>query len=126
MEFVSTTDAPKPAGHYSQGVVHNGLVYVSGQVPIHPESGALAGYTIEEQAEQVFQNVQGVLRGAGSDLDGVLKVTIFVTDASHWGAVNDAFSRAFGDHRPARAVIPCGKLPRNFLIEVEAIAAVKE
>jgi 2-iminobutanoate/2-iminopropanoate deaminase len=125
IEFVSTTDAPAPAGHYSQAVVHGGLVYVSGQLPVTPGSAERRVGSIEEQTERVLRNVEAVLRAAGSGLDLVLRMTIYVSDISLWPAVNETFARVMGGHRPARAVVPVKELHYGYQIEVEAIAAVR-
>ena len=121
---ITTPNAPKPAGHYSQGVVHNGLVFVSGQLSIDPETGEKKLGSIEEQTEQALKNVHGILKAAGSDWDHVLKMTVFVADISLWEAVNNVYMRILGENRPARAIIPCGPLHYGFLIEIEAVATL--
>ncbi len=123
MKLIQTDRAPAPAGHYSQAVVHNGTVYIAGQLPIDPETGEKCLGSIEEQTEQVLKNVTAILDAAGSGLDRVLKVTIYVSDISLWGGVNAVYAKFFGDHRPARVVVPTRELHHGFLIEVEAIAA---
>jgi 2-iminobutanoate/2-iminopropanoate deaminase len=125
IEFVSTADAPAPAGHYSQAVVHGGLVYVSGQLPVTPGSAERSVGSVEEQTERVLRNVEAVLAAAGSGLDLVLRMTIYVSDISLWPAVNETFARVMGEHRPARAVVPVKELHYGYQIEVEAIAAVR-
>ena len=105
---VFTTEAPTPAGHYSQAIVHNGLVYVAGQLPIDPATGEKKTGPIEEQAEQVLRNLRAILRAAGTDLHRVLKVTVYISDIGLWGKVNEAYARAFGEHRPAR-LLACGR-----------------
>ena len=126
MIVVSTPDAPAPAGHYSQAIVHEGVVYVAGQLPIDPNESERRVGSIEEQTEQALKNVAAILRAAGSSLDLVLKVTVYVSDISLWGRVNAVYARAFGDHRPARAVVPTRDLHYGFQIEIEAIATVSE
>src|SRR6478672_4110101 len=121
---ISTPNAPKPAGHYSQGVVYNGLVFVSGQLSIDPQTGQKKLGSIEEQTEQALTNVHEILKAAGSDWDRVLKMTVFVADINLWEAVNKVYMRILGEHRPARAVIPTGPLHYGFLIEIEAVAAL--
>jgi 2-iminobutanoate/2-iminopropanoate deaminase len=121
---VSTPDAPTPAGHYSQGIVHNGLVFVSGQLAIDPRTGERKLGSIEEQTEQALNNVHGILKAAGSDWDRVLKMNIYVSDINLWDAVNKVYIRVLGEHKPARAVVPVGTLHYGFLIEIEAVAAV--
>jgi 2-iminobutanoate/2-iminopropanoate deaminase len=122
---ISTPNAPEPAGHYAQAIVHDGLVFVSGQLPIDPRTGEKRIGTIEEQTEQALANVAAILRAAGSDLDSVLKVTVYIADISLWGRVNAVYAQAFGDHRPARAVVPTRDLHYGFQIEVEVIAYVE-
>ena len=124
MITVSTPDAPRPAGHYAQAVVHNGLVYVSGQLPVDPASGEVRLGSIEEQAEQALKNVAAILRAAGSDPGHVLKTTVYVSDISLWGRVNAVYVAFFGDHRPARAVVPTRELHDGFQVEIEAVAAI--
>jgi 2-iminobutanoate/2-iminopropanoate deaminase len=125
IKAIVTDKAPVPAGHYSQAIVFNGLVYVSGQVSIDPETGEKRAGTIEEQTELTLRNVGAILRAAGSDLNRVLKMTVYITDMSLWGAVNTVYSQVLGEHRPARAIIPIKALNHGFQIEVEAIAALK-
>lgn len=120
---VNTPNAPAPGGHYSQAVVYNGLVFVSGQLAIDPQTGEKKLGSIEEQTEQVLKNVSEILKAANSDLSRVLKMTVYISDINLWGAVNTVYARLLGEHRPARAVIPTGELHYGFLIEVEAIAA---
>lgn len=125
MEKVLTPNAPQPGGHYSQAIVHNGLVYVAGQLSIDPATGERKLGSIEEQTEQTLKNVAAILEAAGSDLQHVLKMTVYISDINLWGAVNETYARVFGEHRPARAVIPVKDLHYGFQIEIEAIAAVK-
>lgn len=126
MQKIQPADFPEPKGHYSPAVVHNGLVFVSGQLAIDPATGEEKTGSIEEQTEQCLRNVESVLKEAGSDLGHVLKMTLFVSDENLWGAVNETYKRILGEHKPARAIIPVGKFRGSFLIEVEAIAAVRD
>lgn len=123
---IATIDAPAAGGHYSQAVVHNGLVFVSGQLSIDPQTGEKKLGSIEEQTERVLRNVEAILKAANSDFSRLLKVTAYVADIELWSAVNEVYARVLGEHRPARAVIPSGKLHYGFLIEIDAIAAVNE
>lgn len=125
MEKIQTKNAPITTGYYSHGVVHNGLVFVSGQLAINPETGEPVTDSIEAQTEQCLRNVEAILFEANSDLNHVLKFTIFVEDESLWGAVNETYKHIMGEHKPARAIIPVGKFRGDFLIEIEAVAAVK-
>ncbi len=120
---IHTQDAPSPAGHYSQAVVYNGLVFVAGQLAIDPLTGEKRLGSIEEQTEQALRNVGAILKAAGSDLSRVLKMTVYISDIDLWGRVNEVYARVLGEHRPARAVIPTKELHHGFLIEIDAVAA---
>lgn len=124
MEIVFTPDAPKPAGHYSQGVIQGGLVYVSGQLGVDPADPRKKPGDIEAQTEQALKNIAAILEAAGSDPSRIVKMTIYISDISTWGKVNEVCARFFGGHKPARAVIPCGELHFGYLIEAEAVAAL--
>lgn len=123
MDFISTAAAPMPAGHYSQAVVHGGFVFVAGQLPIDPANPARQLDTIEEQTEIALANVAAILKAAGSGMDRVVQMTVYVSDVSLWGKVNAVYARIMGDHRPARAVVPTRELRHGMMIEVQAIAA---
>jgi 2-iminobutanoate/2-iminopropanoate deaminase len=120
---IETKNAPAAGGHYSQAVVHNGLVFVSGQLSIDPQTGEKKLGSIEEQTEQALKNVEAILKAANSDFGRLLKMTVYVADIELWAAVNKVYARVLGEHRPARAVIPTGKLHYGFLIEIDAVAA---
>lgn len=126
MISINTNSAPTPGGHYSQAVVHNGLVFVSGQLPIDPVTGEKNTGSIESQTELTLRNVQAILEAAGSDLNHVLKATVYVANIDLWGQVNTVYARVFGEHRPARAVVPTRDLHYGFLIEIEVIAALAD
>lgn len=124
MTFIQTPNAPAPGGHYSQAVEHNGLVYLSGILPITPLGEKLTGKSMREQTEQVLVNLDAILEAAGSSRQNVLKTTVFVSDINTWGEVNQVYAQFFGDHRPARSVVPCATLHYGFGIELEAVAVV--
>ena len=126
MREISIPNAPKPSGHYSQAIVHNDIVYVSGQLPVDPRTGEKRISSIEEQTEQALKNLAGILKAAGSDINQVIKTTVYVSDIELWGRVNEVYARFFGEHRPARAVVPTKNLHYGFQIEIEAIAAVSK
>jgi 2-iminobutanoate/2-iminopropanoate deaminase len=126
MEMISTSDAPAPAGHYSQAVVNDGLVFVSGQLAVDAASGRKDTGTIEQQTRIALENVAAILRAAGSDVDHVLKTTVYISDIELWGRVNEVYAEFFGSHRPARAVVPTRDLHYGFQVEIEAIASVRE
>jgi len=121
---ISTPKAPLPRGHYSQGIIHNGLVYVSGQLPVDPDTGEKILGSIEEQTEQVLKNVKAILEEAGSGLDHVVKATVYISDIRLWDRVNAVYANHFHRHRPARVVVPVNTLHYGFQIEMEAIGAV--
>lgn len=121
---VHPSNAPKPSGHYTPGLVYNGLVFVSGQGPEIPGSGQFAGTTIESQTEQALRNVEAVLTAAGSGLDRVLQMTIYLTDIALWPGMNATYIKVMGSHKPTRAAIPVRDFAPGMLIEIQAIAAV--
>ena len=123
MQVIDTRDAPTAAGHYSQAIVHNGVVYVAGQLPIDPKDKNRPVGSIEEQTERTLRNVEAILVAAGSGLDRVLQMTIFISDIELWGGVNTAYARVMGSHKPARAVVPVNDLHYGYQIEIQAIAA---
>lgn len=124
IRIVETPNAPLPAGHYSQAIIHDRTVYVAGQLPIEPGTNAKVLGSIEEQAERTLKNVQAILEAAGTDLAHVLKVTVYITDISQWGAVNAVYGKFFGAWKPARALVPTKDLHHGFLIEIDAVAAL--
>jgi len=126
MEKIFTPNAPKPAGHYSQAIIHDKVVYVSGQLPIEPVTGEKRPGSIEEQTEQVLKNLAEIIKAAGSDINKVIKTTVYISDIQLWDRVNSAYSQFFGEHRPARAVVPIKKLHFGFDIEIEAIASLPQ
>jgi 2-iminobutanoate/2-iminopropanoate deaminase len=122
---ITLTNPPtmaKPGGHYSHAVSANGLVYVSGQLPIAPDGSKLNEASFDQQAKQVLDNVASALRGAGSDVSRLLQVRVYVTDIESWPAFNTLYAAWAGDARPARAVVPVPQLHYGFKIEVEAVA----
>lgn len=126
MKTVETLRAPRPAGHYSQAVVHGGLVFVAGQLPHDVENPGRAPGDAGEQTERTLRNVEAILEAAGSGLDRLLSVTVYVADVGLWPQVNAAYARVLGPHRPARAVVPVKELHHGWLVEVQAVAAVRE
>lgn len=124
MERIFTPNAPAPVGHYEQGWKHGNLVFVSGQLPVNPETKEKCTGTVAEQATQSLKNVKAVLEAAGTSLDRVLKVTVYISNIRLWDEVNAVHSEFFGDHKPARSIIPTRDLHYGFKIEIEAIAAI--
>ena len=124
MKKVSTTYAPAVVGHYEQGVISGGFVFVSGQVAVDPATGEKVLDSIEAQTEQALRNVEGVLRASGCELSDVVKLNVFLTDIEHWSKVDAAIGKVMGDHRSARAIIPVGAFADGLLIEIDAIAEI--
>lgn len=123
MEIVTTKQAPEAIGPYSQAIINGGLVYTSGQIPVNPETGEIAGNTIEEQAEQVLKNLAAVLEAAGSSVEKIIKTTCFLADMSCFSTFNAIYERHIVG-KPARSCVAVKTLPKNVLVEVEAIAVV--
>lgn len=121
MNKIETKNAPAAIGPYSQGMSFGDLVFVSGQIPVSPETGVVAGLAIEAQAEQSCKNVAAVLTAAGSDLEHVLKTTCFLADMADFAAFNAVYAKYFTNN-PARACVAVKELPKGVLCEVEAIA----
>ena len=126
MQKIKLPNAPEPKGHYSSAVVHNGLIFVSGQLPRNAETGEVETGAIEAQTELALRNVEQILLDAGSDLNHVLQMTIYVSEMELWDQVNETYARILGEHRPARAIVPVKDLHFETKIEIQAIAAVKE
>ncbi len=123
---ILTSNAPAPGGHYSQAIVHNGLVYVAGQLPIALGQKEHIVGSIEDQAAKIFTNLDAILLAAGSRRDLVIRVTVYISDVALWGKLNQVYAEFFGEHRPARTVVPCNKLHYGYDVELDAIAAVAE
>lgn len=122
MRIISSAAAPKPVAAYSQAIEANGFIFTAGQLGLNPETGKLAS-GLEAQTEQVFRNLAALLEAAGSSVDRVVKVNIFLADLTHFAPVNAIYERFVGAHRPARTTIEAGALPQGALIEVDLIAA---
>ena len=126
MKKIKLPNAPVPVGHYSPAVEHNGLIFVSGQLPRDAVSGEVETGAIEAQTELALRNVETILLAAGSDLNHVLQFTIYVSDMELWDKVNAVYAQILGEHKPARAIVPVKDLHFGTKIEIQAIAAVKE
>jgi 2-iminobutanoate/2-iminopropanoate deaminase len=123
---ISTADATQPAGHYSQAVRHGDVVYVSGQLGFEPGSGEPVVGSVETQVRNCLANVAAILEAAGSSLDKTLKMTVYVSDVALWPEVNAVYAEVMGDHKPARAIVPCNTLHHGFQVEIDAIAALQD
>lgn len=124
MKIVKTRHSDKNPGHYSPGVIHKGILYVSGQLSINPETGRIPEGGIAEQTRQALENMKEVLDSAGTTKDNVIKVSIYIADVEFWPEVNKVYSEFFESHKPARIVVPVKKLNYGCLVEIEALAAV--
>lgn len=124
--IVQTDSAPAAIGPYSQAVVHGGLVYTAGQIPLDPSTGELVEGDIAAQTERVIGNLEGVLKAAGSSLGAVLKTTVFLRDMGDFAAMNEVYGRFFGDHKPARSTVQAARLPRDCGVEIECVAALTQ
>lgn len=121
---VQTDLAPRPGGHYAQAVVHHGIVYCSGQLPVDTRTGEIVQGPFEAQAETVLRNLAAILAAAGSNLQCTIRTTAYLARMEDWEAFNALYSKTFGSHRPARTVVPVGTLHHGALIEMDAIATV--
>lgn len=123
MQYVQTSEAPQAIGPYSQAVKVNGMVYTSGQIALTPD-GEMLGDDVVIQTKQVLKNLSAVLEAAGSSLGSVVKTTIFLQDMDDFATVNEIYAEAFGMHKPARSTVAVKTLPKNALVEIDAVALV--
>ena len=124
-KIIHTSDAPEAIGPYSQAVVHNGMVYCSGQVGFDPETMEFAGDDVESQARQVMENLQQVLEEAGSGFGNVIKCSIFLDQMGDFGKVNEIYGEYFPEQPPARETVAVDTLPKNAKVEISCIAYVE-
>ena len=122
---IHTTEAPKAMGTYSQGIKSDNFVFTSGQIPINPQSGELIKGDFKSEVKQVLINLNGVLKGGGSSLQQAIKLTVFLTDLSHFAQVNEIFNEFFPDNPPARSAVQVSALPMNARIEIDAVGHVE-
>lgn len=123
VEVVVTNQAPAPAGHYVQGTICNGVLYVSGQLPVRPDGVHAPEAPFEDQVRQVLGNLLAVVNAAGSSPERILKVTAYIVGVENWPRFNAVYASVLGDARPARSVVPVPELHYGYLIEIDAIAA---
>ncbi len=121
-QIISTDKAPQAIGPYSQAIEVNGMIFTSGVIPINPATGELVTGTIEEQADQAIGNLAALLEAAGSSTDKVVKTTVFIKDMNDFGKVNEIYAKYFTKDCPARSCVEVARLPKDVLIEIEAIA----
>lgn len=122
LESVTTPDAPRAIGPYSQAIVVDGWVYCSGQIALDPASGEVVPGDVSVQTERVMKNLTAVLGAAGASLGRVVKTTVFLADMADFAAMNEVYGRHFGEHRPARATVAAAGLPRGVRVEIECVA----
>ncbi|MDU2649091.1 Rid family detoxifying hydrolase [Anaerococcus vaginalis] len=122
MKIIETKNAPGAVGAYSQGIVSNGFVYSSGQLPLVPETGELISDDVKKATRQSLENVKAIVEAGGSSVEKIVKVNIFLDDVNDFAAVNEAYAEFFGDHKPARSAVQVAALPKGAIIEIEAIA----
>ena len=119
---VESNEAPKAIGPYSQGIKAGGFVFVSGQVALDPATSALVGSDVATQTERVLQNLQAIVEAAGSDLDRVVKTTVYLRSMADFAAMNEVYKKYFKSEPPARATVAVAGLPRDALVEIDVIA----
>lgn len=123
-QVIQTETAPEAIGTYSQGVVHNGVLYTSGQIALDPESGRMVSKDAEKQIRQVFRNLAALAEAAGTSLQNTLKLHVYLQDLSHYDAVNSIMAEFFDPPYPARAAMQVAALPRDALVEMDAMIAL--
>ncbi|MEK6725513.1 MAG: RidA family protein [Deltaproteobacteria bacterium] len=123
-EVISTDKAPKAIGPYSQAIRAGGFIFVSGQIPLSPDSGEVVTGDIETQTERVLKNISAVLESAGSSMEDVVKTTVFLTDMTDFSKFNECYARFFTRNKPARATVEASRLPRDVRLEIDAVAVV--
>jgi 2-iminobutanoate/2-iminopropanoate deaminase len=121
IRMIQTDAAPAAIGPYSQAIVAGPFMFVSGQIGLVPESGELTGENLEPQAKQALQNMARIVRAAGFELDQVVAVDVYLTDIQQFGPFNKIYQDFFGAHRPARAVVQVGALPKGAVVEVKCV-----
>ena len=125
MKNVVTTDrSPKPIGPYSQAIKANGLVFVSGQIALDPQSGEFVGTDVRQQTERVLENLKAILEAAGTSLKHVVKTTVFLKDMNDFPAMNEAYAKYFSTTPPARSTVQAARLPKDALVEIDVIASL--
>ena len=125
MKYIQTENAPKAVGPYSQAIVSNGFIFCSGQIGLDPKTNDLVE-GLEEQTHQVLKNLSEVLKAENSNLEKVVKITIYLSDINDYAKMNEVYGQYFSNHKPARAAFAVAGLPKGALIEIEAVAEVKE
>lgn len=125
MKIIIPKDSPKAGGHYSPGVISNGMLYISGQLPVDPETGNTITGDVSAHALRALQNMELILIAAGLSKENVVLCRVYISDVALWANVNSVYASFFGDHRPARVVVPSRSLHGGALVEVEAMAELE-
>jgi len=125
MEAIHTAKAPAAIGPYSQAIRAKGFIFVSGQIPLIPETGEMAGPDFQDQARQALENMKQILKAANCGLDNVVSVDVYITDMARFGTFNEIYGTYFSEHKPSRAVVEVRALPKGAMIEVKCIAAAE-
>jgi 2-iminobutanoate/2-iminopropanoate deaminase len=125
-KVIFTPNAPKPIGPYSQAVQANGVLFISGQVPLDPETGQVILSSIREQTRKVLENIKAVIEAANSNLSAIVKTTIFLKSLDSFDEVNQIYSEYFGEIKPARTTVEVSRLPKGVDIEIDAIAVLEK
>lgn len=126
LDVISTNDAPKAIGPYSQAIRANGFVFVSGQVAIDPATQQVINGDVAAQTERVLKNVAGILNAAGSGIESVVRCTVFLKNISDFAAMNEVYGRYFTTNPPARSTVEVSRLPKDVLVEIDAIAVLRK
>lgn len=125
-QAISTDDGPKAIGPYSQAIKANGLVFLSGQIPLDPATQQLIAGDVAVQTERVLQNITGILRAAGSSIAQVVKTTVFLKNMNDFAAMNEVYGRHFTNEPPARSTVEVARLPKDVLVEIDVVALASE
>lgn len=123
-EIIATENAPGAIGPYSQAVKTGNMVFCSGQIPIDPATGEFVSDDVAEQTEQVLKNLSAVLTAAGTNLNNVVKTTVFLADMNDFTAMNEVYSKFFSENKPARATVQAARLPKDARVEIECVAVI--
>ena len=124
MRIINTDKAPKAIGPYSQGVISNGFIFVSGQIALDPDTNSLISGGIEEQTLGVLENIEAILEAAGSSKEKVVRCDVFLTDLKLFPDFNKAYEKFFGEHKPTRVTVEVSSLPKGALVEISAVAEI--
>ena len=124
MRSISTNKAPKAIGPYSQAIIVNDLVFVSGQIPINPETNEMITTSFNDQVNQVLKNIKAILEEANSSINNVIKTTVFIKDIKNFAVFNEIYAQYFNENKPARSVVEVNNLPKDAQVEIEVIAKI--